>query len=648
MRTKTLLISALLAVLVFSQALALQAQEKEKNFTGNFSFGYRAVDTSGAYEKYREHINLDTGVRLFNFNLTYLATDDLKTLFDRIDMNVTNFGGDPFETFRVSIQKYGTYKFQFDRKKSDYFYGDLYENGSGGLVDYHRLDFNRISDSAVFNLTLSKAINVYLNYDRYTKSGDSVVAFDINRLEAEADKPLSEKLSEVAIGLDLHVSRYGLVVEGRRQEYKNTNSFFVPGYVDGGPGATYPSALDHFRMDQPYDFTSNITSFRLNARPLDNLIFKGSARLSKQDTHLSYSEQASGIDYLDSSFMTDLSGMGKFKREIQLYDGDLTYLLFNKLAVIGGIRYSKFSQNGSLTVEGAAETVDFGFNTLGIEAGVQYQFSPKFTLTAGYRHEKRELTSPGSEDEEGESAEPVFETATYADATVRNGLFGNIKFDLKALKLTLDYQHGAYDDPYTLISPTMYDRFRATAKYQIKGFNVSATYLMSRTKNEIDGGVNFRVKYTDDNYSDLWKSSNDQFNLRLGYGVAKFSAALGYSLINFKSNTNRQVKYNPYWSGPGGTFLWKINYEGKSTLLDASVSYALNPNWKVGGYVNSYKNSGFWPIERTMFKGYVEYAFTGGFVSQLAYRWYDFKEKDGGYNNYKAGILEFSFGYCWE
>ena len=643
MRTKTILISALLAVLVFSQALALQAQEKEKNFIGSFSFGYRAVDTSGATEKYREHINLDKGVRLFNFNLTYLATNDLKKLFDRIDMVVTNFGGDPFETFSVSLQKYGTYKFRYDRKKSDYFYSDLYENGSGGLYDYHRLDFNRISDSAVFNLTLCKNVAVYLNYDRYTKSGDSVVAFDVNRLEAEADKPLSEKLSEIAVGVDLHVSRYGLIVEGRRQEYKNTNSFFVPGYSDGGPGATYPSALDYYRMDQPYDFTSNITSFRLNARPLDNLIFKGSARLSKQDTHLSYSEQASGIDYLDSRFVTDLSGTGKFKREIQLYDGDLTYLLCNKLAVIGGIRYNTFSQNGSLTVGGAAESVDFGYNTLGIEAGLQYQFSPKLTLTAGYRHEKRELTSPQSE-----LAEPVFETVTYADTTVRNGLFGNAKWDLKNIKLTFDYQHGAYDDPYTLISPTAYDRFRATAKYQIKGFNVSATYLMSRTKNEIDGGVNFRVKYTDDNYSDLWKSSNDQFNLRFGYGGAKVSASAGYSYIAFKSNSNRQVQYNPFWSGAGGTFLWAIKYEGKSTLLDASVAYTLNPNWKFGAYVNSYKNSGFWPIERTMFKGYIEYTFTGGFVSQLAYRWYNFKEKDGGYNDYKAGILEFSFGYRWE
>jgi len=641
MKTKTLWISALLAVLVLFSPV-LRAQESEKNFTGHFSFGYRAVDTSGAYDKYREQINLEKGVRLFNFSLTYLATNDLKKLFDRIDVAATNLGGDPFETIHVALQKYGTYKFQYDRKKSDYFYSDLYQDGSGGLYDYRSFDFNRISDSAVFTLTLSKAVNVYLNYDRYTKIGDSTMALDLEGLEMDVEKPVSEKLSEVAVGLDLHVARYGLVVEGRRQEFKNTNSLFLLGDV-GGEGGYYPTSLSYYELAQPYDFTSNAYSFRLNARPFDSLIFRGSARLSKQDTTLQYSETAGGVDYLNSSFVVDEAGAGTFKREFQIYDGDLTYLLGRKLAVVGAVRYKKFSQNGTLTVGGDAETVDFGYNTLSVEGGLEYQFNSKFFLSAGYRYERRDLTGV-----EADSGEPVFETVTAGDTTVRNGWFGTLRYDLKNLKMTLDYQHGAYDDPFTLISPTSYSRFRMTAKYQMKAFNISMVVVSSRIKNEIEGGVNFRVRYTDDNYSDLWKSSNDQFHLRLGYNASEISAYAGFSYILFKSNTDRQVEYNPFWSGAGGTFPWAINYEGKSTLLDASVAWTLSSNWKVGTYVNSYTNSGFWPIERTTLKGYVEYTFTGGFVSQLAYRWQNFKEKDGGYNNYKAGILEFSFGYRWE
>ena len=72
---------------------------------------------------------------------------------------------------------------------------------------------------------------------------------------------------------------------------------------------------------------------------------------------------------------------------------------------------------------------------------------------------------------------------------------------------------------------------------------------------------------------------------------------------------------------------------------------------KLGAYINSYKNSGSWPIERTMLRLNAEYTFLGGFVSQLAYRYYNFKETGSGLtlkNNYSAGIWELSFGYRWQ
>jgi hypothetical protein len=110
-RTKTLLPVILLAF-ILSLTHFLQAQDKDETFYGNFMFGYRFVDTSGAETKYKEDINLDYGLRLFNFDLHYMPDGNLKKLFDRIDINVYNFGGDPFESFGLLIQKYGKYKFQ--------------------------------------------------------------------------------------------------------------------------------------------------------------------------------------------------------------------------------------------------------------------------------------------------------------------------------------------------------------------------------------------------------------------------------------------------------------------------------------------------------------------------------------------------------
>ncbi len=626
MRHTRILLPVLVLAVFAAGVLPLAAQDApEKNLTGNFSFGYRDVQQSGAANKYREHVNLDKGVRLFNFSLSYVAPESLKAVFDRIDLDAVNLGGDPYESFGLSIRKFGTYSFTYSHRKSTYFYGDLNESRPGRLFDPVRFNFDRVTDSGSLSVTLHKAVNVFLNFDRYTKAGDSESSFEVDNVVIDEDKPVSEKMTQVGFGVDLHIPRYGLVFEQKRQDYANNNSLFLAGTMT---------------------YASNISSFKLNARPFDSLLLRGSAQMSKLDSDvkvLSGTGQSAAV-----------LGSGAFTRKIDLFDLDLTYLLFKKFALVGAVRYHKFGQNGDLTADGVTGSPDFGFKTLGFEGGLQVQISPKFSITGGYRHEERKFTGPGSEhSEEGlenETAGEELETINYTDSTVRRGVFGNLRWDLKGLKLTADYQHGDYDDPYTMISPTLFDRFRATLRWQMKSLSLSAGYLMSRIKNEIPGGVNFRVIYVDDNYSDLWKSSNDQFNFRLGYTGATLNASVGYSLIDAKADSTRYISYNPYWMGPGGEFPWIINYEGKSTVLDASAGLSLGKDWRIGAAVNSYKNTGTWPLERTMLKAFVEYTFLGGFVSQINYRYYNFKEKDAVlilHNNYSAGILEVSFGYRW-
>jgi hypothetical protein len=628
MRSTKPAIPVLLLALVLAQALTLAAQDKDadKAFTGSFSFGYRAVDQSGAADMYRQDVNLDNGVRLFNFDLSYAPAGDVKALFDRLDIHALNLGGDPYESFGLSVRKFGAYSFRYEHRKSTYFYANGDQTQPGVLFDPARFNFDRVSDTGALTVTLSKILNVFVNFDRYTKSGDSASSFDVTSAVLDTDLPVSEKMTAMGFGLDLHVERLGLVFEQKHQDYQNTNSFFLSG---------------------PFNFTSDISTFRLNARPFDGLILRGSAQLSKLD---------SAVTTLDGGGAGAIvTGQGAFTRKIELYDFDLTWMLTNRLAVVGEVRYDTFGQNGLMTNADGTAAPDFGFKTFGAEGGLQIQLFPRFTLTGGFRYEKRTFTNAGgdvqiSESEETESAVEPLETVTYNNSTVRKGLYGNLRWDLKDFKLTLDYQHGSYDDPYTLMSPTSTDRFRATLRYQTQGFSVAASFLSARTTNEIPGGVNFRVIYTDDSYSDLWKASNDQFSLRLGYNTTAFDASVGYTLINFTTDSTRLVAYNPYWTGPAGTFPWVISYQGKSTLLDASVRLNLDASWKIGATAFSYQNSGFWPLEQLNLRAFVEYTFMGGFVSQLAYRYYDFKETDTELiirNNYSAGILEISFGYRW-
>ena len=424
-----------LAFALSSSALIAETQ----NFKGSLKMGYRFLDTDGSMNRYKQHINLEQGAYLPEFNLQFTPTEALNNLFDRLDINVRNLGNEPFQSFDLSLQKFGKYQFKWARRKSTYYYSDDYEIGGGHLYDLHSFDFDRVSDSGSLKVWLGENIQVFADYNGYTKNGASITTLDLNRIEFEYDKPVSENNQEIAAGINAHWKGYSFVFEQRIQEYENDFGYFLPGYMDGGSSARYPSDLLYFTQNQPYDFKTNTSTFRATAQPLSGLLIKGSARLSDMDMNMSYDEAASGTDYLNRPFAYSSSGEGNFERNIKLYDLDLTWMITNRIAFVGAVRQHDFTQEGMLTIDGDTNRQDFAYDTMGLDAGLQFQISPSITVTGGYRFEERTLEN--------------LETFLYEDKTQRNGLFGNVALNLnRKLRITLDYQNGDYDNPYTMIS----------------------------------------------------------------------------------------------------------------------------------------------------------------------------------------------------
>lgn len=617
---KLLVIAAILVFLGGLTTGSLHAgdkKEKDDGFSGSFMMGYRSVDIDGMETKYMEDLNLDTGPRLFHLTLHYTPEGKLKKLFDRFDMRVYNFGGDPFESFSIDVVKYGKYKFKYDRKKSTYFYNDHLEGH-----DFHTFDFDRINDNGFLKIWLGPKAHVYMDFNRWTKKGMSTTSLDINRVEFEYDKAIDEDSTDITIGLDYATKGFSIVLEEKIQDYENANSYFLPGYADGGDFARYPSSLYYFTLNMPYDMEGNTHTAKFTARPFKNFLIKGSAQIIKQDTKVSYSEDAAGMDYLGGMFMYSNGGSGDFTRKMNMYDVDFSYILSSKLAVVGAFHYSNFDQTGSFINGAETMPVNLKYETGGGEGGIQYQPSSKFGITLGYRFERRDV-----EDE--------VEIEQENSPTDRSGFFGNVKVKLsKAFTLTADYQNGTYENPFTLVSPTDYNRFRMTAKLKAKEFYARASFLVNKSKNDAEG-------------STAWESTKNQFNLRVGYHgkVVKFFA--GYAVIDVTREGDRMIYYPPAWAGGDGTFAWDIMYEGNSGLFDAYVSFSLAKAWGLGGYFNSYKNTGSWELSRSTLKLFLKYACPSGLIGQLGYRMVDFKEKEFGYNDYKANIFEISFGYKW-
>ena len=101
-----------MVVLLAAGTWSLPAAAEEGEIDGRFRLGYRFVDTSGNENKYREDLNLDEGARLFELRLDFEAPENLRTLVDRASLDVQTFGGDPFETLHLRVQRFGSFDFR--------------------------------------------------------------------------------------------------------------------------------------------------------------------------------------------------------------------------------------------------------------------------------------------------------------------------------------------------------------------------------------------------------------------------------------------------------------------------------------------------------------------------------------------------------
>jgi len=78
------------------------------------------------------------------------------------------------------------------------------------------------------------------------------------------------------------------------------------------------------------------------------------------------------------------------------------------------------------------------------------------------------------------------------------------------------------------------------------------------------------------------------------------------------------------------------------------VGLAPAPNLRLEGMIGKYTNRGFWPIDRLIAKLGAEYSLPNGLLLKATYKYWDFKEKNSGFNDYKASIFELSFGVRWD
>lgn len=616
-RTASAMINAGLVLLLLCGWQLAVAQDR---VSGQVSAGWRGVWNSGDDAKYDQHVDLDQGARLFDFSLSYLPDVEAGAwLPDRVDVQASNLGGDPYDSIRLDVRKYDAYRFTYRHQTSDYFYDDSALGSEFPDADgnFRRFDFERDTDQARLELELSDRTGLFLGYDRYEKSGKSLTVLDVEREEFELRKPIDETLQTMEVGLRYAWDRATVIWTERYRDFDDDSSISLPGFSLGSEPAE-PTELDFFFLDQPYDYSGWEHQLSVTARPMDRLTLGANVILGDLDADLKARERSQGIDFTGQPFSRDISGSGDIDQDRDLYDASVGYDLNAQFSLFGRYRWHKLKQSGDSEFEQDAVS-RWRIETSIFETGAEWRPLRQLTVSAGWSRENRDVDYRQANEEFDDSED---------EETRLDGYYVRVSYaPLDGLDLYLSAEDNNIDDPFTLASPTDSRRYRVQGRYRwADGWGLSANYRYA--------------DYENDNSN--WETDSHQADLRFTYAGPRLSLSAGYTYVDVSRSIIQLVRGDTL---PFRVDRFDIDYDADSDFVDGAVTWKLNQRWTLGGSFRYYDNSGSYDVKRDDARIFAEVEVMDGYLLGVDYRYIDYKEDS--FDEFDADILELSIGRRW-
>ena len=598
-------------------SMLVRVADANEKYSGHMDVSVRAVGISGEKRKYRQYVNLDSGVRLTSLAVVVKPENKMR-LPDLLELRLAGLGGDPFERAGLTVRKFGKYQLKFDRHKSDYFYEDLLlrpqdasvEHSSGG--DFHHFDLERVRDRGSIKWMVSDRTTLSLDFNGYTKRGDNTTTLDIEREEFELDQPVDESLAQYRATLQHNWEHISLIVSERWHEYQNHSAVFLPGFSVGLEPAA-PTELDYFFLDQPYGYDGLEHSLKLHGALLENLKFSVNAIDFGIDLDLDARERSQGLDFVGTPFVRDISGSGRVVRDTLLLDSAVDYAFSDRVEVGVRVNRRRLSQQGVVMFEEDPRSSAWDIEKTSLEFAVRWQINDAFRVASGWSWEnRRHEFLYDSNDSQNERTE-------------RDGLY--LRFDYRPHRrasLVVSIEDNGVDDPFTSASATANQRVRVRGRYLWEsGLGVDVSYRQTWR----------------DNDNSKWKSVDRQTSLRLSHTLDRLTFGLGIAEIDVEHEIDQLV------TGGFRQDLFAVAYLADAQFVDGSVHYQLDDKVDISLAFRRYRNDGSFSIDRDDARASVAYRLAQNYLLRIAYRNVDYNED--ALEKFGADIWELSLRYDW-
>ena len=546
-----------------AEKAASPAPSTEQWITGSFDFGYRWVgDVRGSLPTYRSIVNLGAGPKLTGLDFT--ITDPKHRLFDRIDARANAWGGDPYNTAHIDVNKRGVYELRGDYRNIAYF--NALPSFANPLAprgfDERAFDMRRRSGYMDLELFPGKHILPYLVFERNSGYGHGVETWvqDSNNSFA-VPMLLRDSTNNYRGGVRLEYNRWHVTLEQGGTTYKDDDQASANGANFGD--RTTPilgGTLVLNTLTQTYGVrgSSVYTKVLATASPFSWLDLNGQFLYSEPKTDARYFDTATGNFALLSSLLLYSGqyniGASSSNAKHTLVSAGAEIRPFKRLKIIDSFSTNRYNETGAgalteqiLLTPGA--TFPALVSALSTQQAVTnnrqqveaiLDVTKKITLRGGYRYEWGDATvRAGTLDQSGSLA---------LGALKRNvGLAGATIRPWQKLSLNVDYEGASTDQNYFRTSLYNYQKVRARAKYQASAsLWFQANFGLLDNQNPT-AGIQYDFRSRDNSLAAFWTpGGGKRISVMAEYDRSTLYSHIDFLLLPFFAPTVSNYKENAH------------------------------------------------------------------------------------------------------
>ncbi|HLV01107.1 MAG TPA: hypothetical protein VKZ59_07570, partial [Acidobacteriota bacterium] len=275
--------------------------QQEHLYQFDLDIGYRwSAYFRGSQDLYRTQLDLGEGPKLFSANLLYAPPEGETGLFDRAQVKLDGWGGEPHNAGSLQLGRDGAYDFRFYYRNFHYFSSIPYFAnplfGAGNLQSQHRFDTSLRTTGFEMAILPGHRFSPFIAYHRSSQEGTRGTTLTADGDDFVMDSQLDIQSDDLSGGIQMLISRLSLRLEQGIRWYHDETSFFS-GASPGNSDRIFfgrPIFLDQYAGQNNVDATIPYTNATVVFQMHDTLTLRGTASYSIADMRAQLFEVYSG------------------------------------------------------------------------------------------------------------------------------------------------------------------------------------------------------------------------------------------------------------------------------------------------------------------------------------------------------------------